>query len=226
MIAILLSLGFWQLERRGQKRALVQRIEAGAAGPSTPLPAVIDNPAGLEFRHFVVSGQFLHDLEVLLTGRTHGGKLGYQIVTPLKREAGPPVLVNRGWIPVEQRDPQSRPLTRREGWVALQGIARVPAQPGWLAPANRPERNEWFWIDLQPLSQQLGVAELAPVVIEAIATNRPGDPIGREAEIQIRNDHLQYALTWFGLAGALGGVYVAFTWRLLNERRALVEAPP
>ena len=224
VLSILLALGFWQLERRSQKRALIQQIEAGASGPSSPLPAQIDNPADLEFRHFVVSGQFLHDLEILLNGRTHGGKLGYHLVTPLKRDSGPPVLVNRGWIPLEQRDPQTRPLTRRQGWVAMQGIARVPATPGWFAPSNRPERNEWFWIDLPAIAQQQGMPELAPVVIEAIATNRPGDPIGREATIEIRNDHLQYALTWFGLAGALGGVYVAFVWGQVKQRQAEPDA--
>ena len=223
-VTVLVAIGFWQLDRRAQKRALINRIEAGASSPSAPLPAIITNPAALEFGHFVVAGQFLHDLEVLLLGRTHGGKLGYHLATPLKRESGPPVMVDRGWIPVEQRDPQSRPLTRRPGWVALQGIARVPREPGWFAPANRPEVNEWFWLDLPTIAQQQGLPELAPVVIEAIATNRPGDPIGRPPTIQLPNNHLQYALTWFGLAGALGGVYVAFVWRQRAPRENMAES--
>lgn len=224
-MAILLALGFWQLDRRAQKRALIQRIEAGASGPSVELPAAVADPAAFEFHHVAVSGSFLHDREILLMGKTHQGKLGYQIVTPLKRDAGPPVLVNRGWIPLEQRDPQARPLTRREGWASFQGIARLPASPGWLAPANKPERNEWFWIDLPAAAQRMGLPELAPVVVEALATNRPGDPIGRQPEIQIRNDHLQYALTWFGLAGALGGVYAAFVSRQLRQPPKSTDAP-
>ena len=148
-------------------------------------------------------------------------------MTPLKRDDGSLVLVNRGWVPLDKRDPESRPEGLPEGTVTVEGVARVPAAQGWMQPDNDPAANMWFWYDIPAMAAQVGQAEPAPASrfpssIEAgDAPNPGGFPIGGQTNVNIANNHLQYAFTWYSLAITLIVIYFVFHWR----RGSRDEAP-
>ena len=222
-VTIMVGLGTWQVERLAWKNALIERIESGMRAAPAPLPARVENPADWDFRRVSVTGQFLHDHELDLAARSMNGRIGYQIVTPLKRGDGTLVMVNRGWVPLEKRDPASRPEGLPAGTVTVEGVARVPAERGWMQPDNDPAANMWFWYDIQRMAAQAGAStgNALPVVIEAGAAANPGCfPIGGQTNVNITNNHLQYAFTWFSLAITLIVIYFVFHWRRGSRQEA------
>jgi surfeit locus 1 family protein len=220
-VAIMVALGTWQVERLAWKNALIDRIESGMRAAPAPLPARVENPAEWDFRRVSVTGQFLHDHELDLAARSMNGRVGYQIVTPLKRDDGTLVLVNRGWVPLEKRDPGSRPEGLPEGTVTVEGVARVPAERGWMQPDNDPVKNMWFWYDISAMAAQAGAGNPLPLVIEAgNAPNPGGFPIGGQTNVNIANNHLQYAFTWYSLAITLIVIYFVFHWRRGSKEEA------
>jgi surfeit locus 1 family protein len=218
-VVIMLGLGTWQVERLAWKNALIERIESGLRAAPAPLPAEIENPADWDFRRVSATGRFLHDHELDLAARSMNGQIGYQIVTPLKRGDGSLVLVNRGWVPLDKRAPESRPEGLPDGTVTVEGVARVPAERGWMQPDNDPAANMWFWYDVPRMAAQVGQAgagagEPLPVIIEAgDAPNPGGFPVGGRTNVNIANNHLQYAFTWYSLAVTLIVIYFVFHWR-------------
>ena len=206
----LLGLGTWQMQRLVWKEALIAEREAGLAMKPSILPQAFadwENAKSFNFRIVNVTGVFRHDLEQLFGAKARGGVLGHHVLTPLLPSDGPAVLVDRGWVPADKAHPASRPEGQIEGEVTVGGIARFRAadRPGAFTPNNDPTAGEWYHYDLDAMAAALGL-ELSPVVIEVDDTPNPGGlPIGGRTVIQLTNNHQQYALTWYGLAAALGG---------------------
>ncbi|WP_370434398.1 SURF1 family protein [Microvirga sp. TS319] len=225
-LAILIGLGTWQLQRKAWKDGLLQQIEARAYGePGSILPE--SDWAGWradqdEFRKVRVTGTFLNDLETpvygLAPGTRQGAPLqGYYIVTPLKLPTGAVVMVNRGIVPMELKDPATRPQGRPEGEVTVTGLVRAPEARNFFTPKDDPAKNTWFTRDPQAIAQARGLERVAPFLIDADATPNPGDwPRGGQTQLTLPNNHLQYALTWYGLALTLVGVFSAFTWKRIR----------
>ena len=133
---------------------------------------------------------------------------------------GKAVLVDRGWVPANWSSPASKGDSGGEDAARVMGIARYRAddRPGWFTPDNQPAAGVWYWYDMPALSRALGL-ELLPVVVEADATPNPGGlPVGGLTRTELRNNHLQYAFTWYALALALVVIYVAFSCRREAER--------
>jgi surfeit locus 1 family protein len=212
-LAVLLALGTWQVERLHWKQALIAEREAQLAAPPEPLPAETDDWRAWDFRRVTVAGDFDHDREQLFGVAAVDGRVGHHVLTPLIRADGPPVLVDRGWVPADQAHPAARRQGQLEGQVEITGIARYrgDGRPGWFTPDNEPEQRLWYSYDLPALEAAVGL-ELLPVVVEADAMPNPGGlPIGGQARLALPNDHLQYAITWYGLAAGLVAIYVAFS---------------
>lgn len=208
-VVLLLALGTWQVFRLVEKNAINDFRVARAAAAATPLPARIDNIGAWGFRRISVAGTFLHDRELYIHGRSQRGNVGYDIVTPFQRNDGPAVLINRGWVSYDRKAPATRQEGQVSGPVTVEGILRTEPRKGWLMPDNDPAKNIWFWFDLPAMKQAAGVPDAAPFYIEAgIAPNPGGFPIGGQTIIALPNNHLQYALTWYALAVALGVIYV------------------
>jgi surfeit locus 1 family protein len=224
-LAILVSLGAWQLERRAWKQELVDRIEArahGEAGAIVPEPRW---PAWRaeehEFRHVRLTGTALHDKEVLVHGLMSGQPgspvQGFYIFTPVRLASGAVVMLNRGFVPSELRDPVRRPEAQGST-ITVTGLVRAPEARGWFMPENRPERDDWFTRDVAAMAQARGLERVAPFWIDADpAPNATGWPRPGQTRLSIPNNHLQYALTWFGLALTLVGVFGAWAWRRTHE---------
>jgi surfeit locus 1 family protein len=210
--AVLIGLGTWQMQRLAWKEALIAERKAGLEAPPIALPDEIADGSGLNFRIVTVEGSFRHDLEQLFGAGARNGVFGHQVVTPLIRRNGETVLIDRGWIPADMADPASREAGRAEGLVSIRGLARFRRndRPGMFTPANDPATRQWYHYDLAAMESALGLS-LAPVVVEALASaDSEKLPIGSRAEITLVNNHLQYAVTWYGLALALIGVYIVF----------------
>jgi surfeit locus 1 family protein len=213
-LIVLVSLGTWQVERLRWKEALIAERTAQLAAPAALLPAQADWPAW-SFRRVEALGTFRHDLEQLFGASTHDGQLGHHVLTPLLRADGSALLVDRGWVPADQAHPAARRAGQVEGPITITGIARYRGDDtaNWFTPANQPEQAMWFSYDLPALEQALDLA-LLPVVVEADDRPNPGGlPIGGLTRIALTNNHLQYAITWYGLALTLVAVYVSFSLR-------------
>lgn len=165
----------------------------------------------------MLTGSFLHDRELLLPGKTYKGTHGLWIVTPFRLEDGREVIVNRGWVP----DRYQRRETRREGLfpgvVTLEGILRVPGWGGWesMRPDNQPAANVWFYFDLPAMAEAAGLTNAETrIYVEALGDESTGLlPIGLDRKVELPNDHLQYAITWFLLSLTLVVIYVIFHLR-------------
>ncbi|MFZ5779594.1 MAG: SURF1 family protein [Pseudomonadota bacterium] len=212
-----MGLGIWQMERREWKREILDRIATNQAAAALSFDELLrGDPLRHEYGRVRVAGTFLHDHEFYLGARSLKNKVGLQVVTPLRTDDGRIVLFDRGWIPQERKDPASRPQSRPDDRVEITGIVRRTQERRQFAPENVPERNVWFHVDV-PLMRRMAGGKPDPKLdsffLEADATpNAGGLPVGGQTRLDIPNDHLQYAITWFLIALALVGVYLAYHW--------------
>lgn len=223
-LAILLGLGTWQLERRAWKEDLIARIlRQSRAEPVAPPPPDAWDPARDEFRHVRVTGRFLNDRETLVhglaPGETPGRALqGFYVLTPFARQDGMQVLVNRGFVPTELKAQADRRDGLIDGTTTVTGILRASEPRGLFVPEPDPARGEWFNRDVRGIAAARGLGDVAPYLIEADAV--PGQttwPRGGQLRVDLPNNHLQYAFTWFGLAACLIGVFSVFAWRRVHD---------
>ena len=211
-LAILLALGTWQVARMQWKEALIDELTARAQGSAIAPPAAAD-AAGMRFQRLALSGAWMHDAEVQLTGRTFEGTAGYHVVTPMRLDDGRILLVNRGWVPQDYRRPESRPKTLHAGRQEVEAILRLPAEKGYFVPENDPARDDWFTLDIDGIAAHRGLGAETVTAYRADALRPEGPyvlPIGAAVDIDIPNNHWHYALTWYGIALGLVGVYGAW----------------
>jgi surfeit locus 1 family protein len=218
-LAILLGLGFWQLERKAWKEDLIAQIDARAhsvPGEIVPEPQWPEwRAADDEFRHVRVTGTFLHDKDVpvhgLLSGQRGPALQGFYIFTPLSLRTGATVLVNRGFVLGDMRDPARRADPQPSGEITVTGLVRAPEARGWFMPENQPGRDEWFIRDPAQMAGARGLGRVAPFWVDADPVpNATGWPRSGQTNLVIPNNHLGYALTWFGIALTLVGVFGAW----------------
>lgn len=211
-LAILVGLGVWQIERLHWKLALIERIHQRIEAPPVEPPpasawASLD-PKSVEYRRFRLAGKFLNGKELYYFTQGEGGGAGYDVVVPFVLDAGGVVLVDRGFVPEELRDPATRKAGTVEGETVVVGVARAPEPRGSFTSPDDPQHNLWFTRDPKTMGPATGLADVAPFYVEADATPNPGGwPKGGRTRVDIRNEHFQYALTWFGLALGLLAVY-------------------
>jgi surfeit locus 1 family protein len=221
VVLLLLALGSWQIERLFWKRELIAQRQSAVAAAPTVVPPSPEEARREEFHHVTDEGVFLHDKEIFLGATSEAGRNGYQVLTPLREPGGRIVFINRGFIPAELKDPAKRSASQVSGTVRVAGLLRLPPtqKPAWFLPDNRPDLNYWFWIDLPAMAVADELDHVAPFYIDADATPNPGGwPKGGITRLELRNDHLQYAITWFSLAVALIVVYVLFHRRNAGSR--------
>jgi len=213
VVLLLLGLGFWQIERLFWKRELIAQRQAAVMAAPIAAPRSLEEARGMEFYPVTDRGVFLHDKEIFLGATSEAGRNGYQVLTPLQESGGRIVFVNRGFIPAELKDPAKRSDGQIAGTVRVQGLLRLPPaeKPAWFLPDNRADLNYWFWVDLPAMAAADGLDRVGPFYIDADATPNPGGwPKGAVTRLELRNDHLQYAITWFSLAAALMVIYFLY----------------
>jgi surfeit locus 1 family protein len=230
-MSILISLGVWQLHRLAWKEALVARIEARAKAPPGPLPPESEwaalKPEDYEYRHAALHGRF--DAREALVFRGSGPEAGegpgYLVLAPLILPDGAAVIVNRGFVPSAAKDPAAHAPPPGEATVT--GLMREPEPRNLFTPADQPEKNLWFTRDPGAIAAHFGLTRAAPFSVDADSSGDPKAlPRGGTTVIAFPNNHLAYALTWFGLAAALAGVFGAWAWTRVTAGDAGPPARP
>ncbi|ONF96752.1 SURF1 family protein [Sphingomonas jeddahensis] len=206
LTALFVGLGIWQVERRAWKLDLIEKVEGRVHAAPSPLPAREQWNGDLAYRRVRVTGTFLHDRETLVQALTALGG-GWWVVTPLRTAAGT-ILVNRGYVPDDKRDPATRLAAQPVGEVSVTGLIRTTEPGGGFLRSNDPAGNRWFSRDVAAIAKAKRLGAVIPFFIDADATPNPGGyPVGGLTVIAFNNNHLGYALTWFSLAVlCVGGV--------------------
>ena len=213
---LLLGLGAWQLERRSWKLGLIAEREAALAAAPAHLEAADTDPPRFEFQRIEARGRFAHDHELYLASQFLNDRPGWHVITPLLLDDGSALLVDRGFVPDTAKDPAARPQGEIAGPVTVEGILRLTTQPGLFTPDNQPARNIWFRRDAAAMAAATGLPRVRPYFLVAGPSPNPGGlPVGTPERVDLPNDHLQYAITWFALAGAV----LVITGILLRDKR-------
>lgn len=218
-VAILVGLGIWQLERRIWKLDLIARVDRRVDAVPAPAPGPASwpriNAAADAYRHVAAKGHFLDVPPALALAVTeHGG--GYWVLSPFRTDDGFTVLVNRGFVPSDHSSLQN--LDKASGETTITGLLRVSEPRGAFLRRNNPGADRWYSRDVTAIAASRGLGNVAPYFIDADASvDRSKLPIGGLTVITFPNNHLIYAMTWFGLAAMLATWCVHAEWR---ERRS------
>jgi surfeit locus 1 family protein len=228
-VTILIGLGIWQLDRKTWKENLIATVTSRIAGPPVDLPPRSAWPRLVqqanEFSRVTFPAEFLPGEEVLVY--TSGSPFrpdvtvpGYWVFAPAQLAGGSIVLVNRGFVPMERKDPATRPDGNVRGTVEIAGAMRWPEARGLFTPADDPKTNVLYARDIQAMAAAKKWAAAAPFYIDQEGPVPPGGlPLPGKIEVHLPDNHLGYAITWFGLALGLAGVYVAWVARRLRRPR-------
>jgi surfeit locus 1 family protein len=225
---VLIGLGSWQLERKAWKEGLIAMLDQRLAAPPVALPArerwASLDPAQDEFRRVSVRVQFLGGRE----GRvyTSGSGLredikgpGYFAFAPARLGDGSVVVVNRGYVSNPLPNASLRPIGLREGAVDIIGVMRWPEPPGWFVTAHDAAADLWFVRDQRAMAAAYGWGSVAPFYIDQEAPVPEGSvPRPAPLKVNLRNEHLQYAMIWYGLAIVL---VVSFAFLVVGRRREI-----
>lgn len=218
-LAILIALGMWQLERLAWKSELLAQIASRAEAPPRPAREILDLAASgedLGFYRVSLTCPGLDTAPFIQLYAIKDGQAGQRLISacPVAGGGYETLLVDRGFVPdtVTER-PVVSPGGERQ--VAVTGLLRNPDPANFVTPENRPDANVWYSRDVALMASTLGVQAPAPVFLLAETPTNPEFPALEPTPLpgEIANRHLEYALTWFGLAGALLAVYAAVLWR-------------
>lgn len=212
---LMAGLGSWQVQRLVWKQSLIADRMALMAAPPVLLSSWKDVPAA--WRRVRLNGVYLNDKSLLVGPRSFRGQPHWRLVTPLQVTGGGIVLINRGWLPDQGKQEALRHVFRPADRVVVEGIVRQSAPPGFFAPDNVPAQDSWFRVAPEKMGLRLSLSAVAPFWVVAQGTRR-GDsfPIPDGSVAMPTNNHLQYAIIWYGLAfGAL--VIAGLYWR--REKR-------
>lgn len=220
LLAVLVALGTWQLQRKAWKEDLIATSTGRLAAAPAALPGPDSWPrldqASDEYRRVKFTATFANGEEALVyaaasafrpdvTGR------GYWVFTPARLADGVFVIVNRGFVPDDRKDAGSRAGGQIAGPVEIIGAMRWPETRHWFSPADDPQHNVWFTRDPAAIAAAKGIGPVAPFYVEQELPVPPGGlPQPGKLVVQLRNEHLQYAVTWYGLALVLVVVFVAW----------------
>ncbi len=224
-VALLIRLGFWQLDRLAERRASNAHLLAQLELPPLTITGQALAPSGVDLRRATVRGRYDFAQEMVLRNRALNGAPGVHVITPLRiAGSATAVLVDRGWIPYDEAAPELRRVyDRPTGEVEVRGILHVSqARLNSLSPADpplspdRPRLDEWFRVDIPRIQQQLPYPLLSVYLEEGQPSVAALPPISTpdalpRPDVQIDlsdGPHLSYAIQWFSFATILLVGYV------------------
>jgi surfeit locus 1 family protein len=210
---VLIGMGTWQLQRLAWKEGLIADRQAKLA----LMPLHISTPLSSKpeaFRRVVVTGRFLHDKEIFVGPRSFRGSPGGHVITPLEYASGEIVFVDRGWVPETRKDPTKRQAAQKRGPVSIVGTASWPRKLNYFEHPNDPSKNQWFRVSPTEMAGSLKLQRVAAYWVVADASPNPGGfPIGGGGIRMPTNNHLQYVMTWYGMALGLLVLSFFYWWQ-------------
>ncbi len=228
---VLIALGTWQIERKAWKEGLIAALTERLAAPPTALPPSSTwpalDPANEEYRPVKFSATFDHGKEALVYAaassfRPDVSGPGYWIFTPARLADGSYVMVDRGFVPEARKDPTLRAGGQIADPVEIVGVMRWPDPHHWFSPTDDPRHNLWFSRDPVAIADAKGVRSVAPFYVEQESPVPPGGlPQPGKLVVQLRNEHLQYAVTWYGLAMVLVVVFTVWARSSMRAQQNL-----
>ncbi|MBP1843973.1 surfeit locus 1 family protein [Rhizobium petrolearium] len=219
LAAAFLWLGTWQVQRLFWKLDLIARVDARihAAPVTAPSPSAWPgvNAEKDEYRRVTASGTFDHSKETLVQAVTELGA-GFWVIMPLRQAEGTTILINRGFVPADRREPASRAEDEIKGSVNITGLLRMTEPGGAFLRNNDPASDRWYSRDVAAIAAAKDLTNVAPYFIDADATPNPGGlPVGGLTVVKFRNTHLVYAITWYLMAAmSAGATFAIFRRRI------------
>jgi surfeit locus 1 family protein len=210
-LGILLSLGYWQIQRLGWKTQIINQLEREYAKDPIENHLTFDQLNNDKIQYGSIEGRFDYSKEILVGPKPYDGKIGYHVITPLKIGGGN-VLVNRGWTEQNQTN-----ISQPSGNIIITGIFR---KPDWnsFTPNNSPTNNIWTKLDITQIATAKNIQNPAPVILYAESASAPFDNLIMQSQRWMpRNKHKQYAIFWFSMAGVLLAVFGFYRWQ--NRQR-------
>ncbi|KAI6653709.1 Surfeit locus protein 1-like [Oopsacas minuta] len=221
-------LGTWQIYRLRWKLDLISKMKDRTTREPIPIPSDLKHRCQeLLYSHVSLSGNYDHSSELYLFPRPFNADRialptyrpnhpGIQVITPFYcNELKARILVNRGWIPKQQKNPNTRQEGQLQGEVTLVGMVRDSSKSFVYSGKNRPEINEWQYVDVNEMS---GICGTEPIILDcSYESSIQGGPIGGQTNINIRNKHVEYICVWYGLTVVIG--YILFKSRASLPRK-------
>jgi surfeit locus 1 family protein len=209
MLIVLLGLGSWQVKRLFWKEALLAQIDNAEAADPIPLP---QTPS--PFTKVSATGTFLPDAAALYGAEVRtiasGPEMGAQLIVPMRQTNGDVVLVDRGWVPLSRPGPIDQP----EGTVTVSGYVRFGDTEHWFSARDDPAARRFFTLDTMKIADAVGQPNARPFVLVLLASQPDADgrlehwPDPARHLPRPPNNHLSYAITWYGLAVALLAIFI------------------
>jgi len=224
LFAAFVALGSWQLQRRAWKRELIAQVEQRVQAPATAAPGRLQwsqmNPAAEAYRHVRLQGEWLPVKPARVQAVTELGA-GFWVLSPLRRDDGSVVMINRGFVPA---DAPAAPAPA--GTATLTGLLRATEPGGGFLRRNDATSDRWYSRDIDAIATARGLSGVAPYFVDADAASSPAPgPVGGLTVIAFHNNHLVYAFTWYALALMVAAAAARLGWQERRARLALDERP-
>ena len=212
---ILIILGSWQVQRLSWKSDLISNYNNNFQQAPITVKELLKDRKNNKFRRTVIYGEYDHANEIQIIGKTYEGNAGFHIITPFILENNEIIYINRGWVPKKYADKKTRKFSLLEDKVRVVGLVRLPQKKGYFVPENEPENGFWFTIIPEELNRHLNIIGEKEFYIDELNIDEKLKlPMPANGKVQVPNNHLQYAITWYSLA--LGLLIVYFAWHRQN----------
>lgn len=191
---ICFSLSIWQFKRLKWKEDLINSLEKAYISSPIQITDINENLKDFKYKKIISEGKFLNNKNMYLGPRVYKGQAGFKVMTPFVLKDGRIILTDRGWV-------REKKVYKEQKNLFVQGILKNYGERNFFTPKNEPKKNAWFYVDIVQMSEYVGYDLINDVILELINENDSNDyPIAKKPKVELSNNHLQYAATWFLLA--------------------------
>ncbi|MEO1192603.1 MAG: SURF1 family protein [Pseudomonadota bacterium] len=227
VLLVLIGLGTWQVIRLEWKEGLIAERQERWTAPAIALPQDLSNTEEVLHRRVAITGHYRHDQELFLPGRSYRGTGGVGVVTPFVMDDGRTVMIYRGWVPATMQDTAFRTDSNPEGDLTVEGVIREGGWHGsdWAIPENNVEGNAWFYVNPAEMAAATNSVNAIEPIYLGLYREDPEEslPFTPPPPMDLTNNHLQYAITWYAFAVTLIVIFVIY--HLGPKRKPEDEGP-
>ena len=206
-LLILLSLSLWQVKRLVWKTNLIEQRVSNFEGEPKNLYD-IRKPNENEFKKVFIEGKLLNNFEFFMPALSKNGNNGFHIIVPMEIEKKKLILFDTGWVPLFKKEKNKRLNNLIKEKKIFTAVIRLPGRKGYFQPDNDNVKNFWFFVEPELMEETISMKLENKFYLEASDDGPNGYPLGNQTRIYLRNNHLQYAITWFLIALSLVGVFI------------------